>query len=74
VRINGFLRDEDGRYRRFEETVYNVAFNLAQVRELLLKTGWQYVYFARIDDLTVPLDEPEREARVFVVESNERTA
>jgi SAM-dependent methyltransferase len=70
VRINGFIRDEDGRYSRFEETVYNVAFDLAHVRDLLLNTGWQDAHFARIDDLAVPLEEPEREGRIFVVVSN----
>jgi SAM-dependent methyltransferase len=69
TRINGFIRDDDGRYSRFEEMVYNIAFDLVQVRDLLLKTGWRDAYFARSDALAVPLDEPEREGRVFVVAS-----
>lgn len=67
TRINGFIRDADERYSRFEETVYNTAFDLAEVRALLLETGWHDAYFARINALAVPLAEPEREGRVFAV-------
>lgn len=67
--INGFIREDDGRYSRFEETVYNTVFDLEPVRALLLETGWREPYFARIDALATPLDEPEREGRVFVVAS-----
>lgn len=69
ARINGFIREDDGRYSRFEQVVYNTAFDMAQVHDLLLSTGWQDACFARIDDLAIPLDEPEREGRVFVVAS-----
>lgn len=69
ARINGFIREEDGRYSRFDETVYNTPFDLARVCDLLRETGWQDAYFARIDALAAPLDEPEREPRVFVVAS-----
>jgi SAM-dependent methyltransferase len=69
TRINGFIRDDDGRYSRFEETVYNTAFDLSQVHERLLEVGWRNPYFAVIGDLVAPLEEPEREGRVFVVAS-----
>ncbi len=67
--IAGFVRDEDGRYTRFDETVYNTVFDLAVVRELLLETGWHDAYFARSDALAVPLSQPEAEGRVFIVAS-----
>jgi SAM-dependent methyltransferase len=66
-RVTGFARDEDGRYSRFEQTTYNTVYDLDAVRAALLETGWRDAYFARISDLATPLDEPEREARVFVV-------
>jgi len=69
TRVNGFVRDEDGRYSRFEETVYNTVFELEAVRAALCDVGWKAVYFARASDLTLPLDEPENEGRVFVVAS-----
>ncbi|MBI1258565.1 MAG: methyltransferase domain-containing protein [Chloroflexi bacterium] len=69
TRSNGFVRDEDGRYTRFEETVYNTVFDLEAVRAALLDTGWTNVYFARTSDLAVPLDAPEEEGRVFVIAS-----
>jgi SAM-dependent methyltransferase len=67
MRISGFIRDDDGRYSRFEEQAYNTVFDLGRVRDLLLETGWRDPYFARLNDLSAPLDEPEREGRVFVV-------
>ena len=38
-----------------------------QVAAALHATGWQEVYFARLQDLTTPLPDPEQEGRVFVV-------
>lgn len=67
--INGFIREDDGRYSRFEETVYNTVFDLEPVRALLLETGWREAHFAHIDALGTPLEEPEGEGRVFVVAS-----
>ena len=67
VRITGFLRLESGLYERFEETAYNVAFELAWVRQALLEAGWRSAYFCRIEDLGVPVAEPEKENRAFVV-------
>jgi hypothetical protein len=54
-------------YERFEETAYNTAFVLEDVKAALAATGWGQVYFARLDALAVPLADPEQESRVFVV-------
>lgn len=67
TRISGFLRLENGLYERFEETAYNTVFDLQEVREALLNVGWRKVHFARVDDLSTPLDDPESEVRVFIV-------
>ena len=67
VKITGFVRTEDGLYERFKETAYNTAFELAWVRDTLFKVGWQSVYFCRIDNLGMPLPEPEAENRAFIV-------
>lgn len=69
TRISGFLKREDGAFDRFDETVFNTVFELARVRDELLRAGWDEVYFARVQDLRTPIDEPEREGRVFVVAS-----
>lgn len=66
-RFSGFVRDDDGRYQRFEETVFNTVFDLAAVRRALLDTGMAPVHFARIDDLAAPVEDPEHEGRIFVV-------
>jgi SAM-dependent methyltransferase len=65
--VTGFAREEDGRYQRFEESVYNSVFDLAEVRAALLRTGWQSVHFATLEHLGTPVAEPERLGRVFVV-------
>ncbi|MBL7200277.1 MAG: class I SAM-dependent methyltransferase [Anaerolineae bacterium] len=65
--ITGFLRTESGLYERFEQVAYNIGFDLAWVRSALLETGWRSVYFARMEDLGMPIAEPERENRVFIV-------
>jgi SAM-dependent methyltransferase len=65
TRISGFLRAEDGRYDRFEETAYNCAFNLDEVQNILLEVGFKHAHFANLTDLAKPLDQPELENRVF---------
>lgn len=67
TRISGFVRTEAGLFERFEETVFNTVFDLGTVESLLKHAGWRTVHFARMEDLTVPVDEPEKEGRVFVV-------
>lgn len=67
ARITGFFKQPDGMYERFEETAYNTAFVLEDVKAALAATGWGQVYFARLDALAVPLADPEQESRVFVV-------
>jgi hypothetical protein len=69
MRISGFFRMPNGLYERFEETVFNTVFAMETVRKALLDAGWRNVHFARIQDLSTPLAEPEKEARVFVVAS-----
>ncbi len=67
TRISGFVREPDGRYERFGETVYNTVFDLQRVKQALLDTGWSEVYFARFPDLKTPIEEPEQEGRAFVI-------
>jgi len=67
VRITGFIRQENGTFDRFEETVFNCAYSLETVRQALLDCGFHTVHIARLADLATPLDEPELENRVFFV-------
>ncbi|RPJ46398.1 MAG: class I SAM-dependent methyltransferase [Chloroflexi bacterium] len=67
MRISGFVLAEENLYERFEETAYEVAFDLRAVREALWETGFRSVRFARLQDLAAPVDDPEREGRIFVV-------
>ena len=67
VRITGFIRTESGLYERFEQTAYNTAYDLAWVRDELYHAGWRGVYFARIDDLGMPVPDPETLNRAFII-------
>ncbi|MEJ5240389.1 MAG: class I SAM-dependent methyltransferase [Anaerolineales bacterium] len=69
TKITAFLQLPNGLYERCDETVFNTVFELAKVRDALLEVGWKDVYFARVQDLRTPLDEPEKEGRVFIVAS-----
>jgi SAM-dependent methyltransferase len=65
--ITGFLREEDGRYTRFDETAYNTIYSMRRVVVLLQQAGFTQVRFCRLSDLHTPLQEPEKEGRVFIV-------
>jgi SAM-dependent methyltransferase len=67
LNITGFLRQADGRYERFDESLYNTIFDIQTVLWLLLNQGWASAHAARLGNLHTPLSEPEQEARVFVV-------
>jgi SAM-dependent methyltransferase len=67
LEITGFMREPDGRYERFDETIYNTIFDIQAVVWSLQDQGWSSVHAARLGALRVPLEQPEQEARVFVV-------
>jgi SAM-dependent methyltransferase len=67
LKVTGFVRNGEGLYERFEQTVYNTIFAMSDVKTLLLETGWRDAYFARRQDLQTPLTDPEQEGRVFIV-------
>jgi hypothetical protein len=69
TRISGFVKKEDGSFARFDETAFNTVFDLIKVRDEVLRAGWVKAYFARVQNLTDPIDEPEQEGRVFIVAS-----
>jgi SAM-dependent methyltransferase len=66
-RISGFALNNEGLYERFEETTYEVAFDLQAVKEGLFETGFRNVRFSKLQDLSAPVDNPERETRIFIV-------
>jgi len=69
TRVTGFARTPDGLYERFDETAFNTVFEMEKVKKALLNVGWKDVHFAKIQDLKIPLTEPEKEGRVFIVAS-----
>ncbi len=67
MRVSGFWRTEGGLFERFEEVVYNTAFPLDEVQKILYDTGFRSAFFTRRQDLTTPVQDAEREGRVFVI-------
>ena len=67
TKISGFLRTGEGLYERFEETAFNTVLGMENVRRALIEIGWREVYFARIQELGIPIENPEQESRVFIV-------
>jgi SAM-dependent methyltransferase len=67
TRITGFVRTPQGLYQRFEQTVYNTVFDLAQVKEELAREGFPNIYFALGTDLAASIDKPEEIRKVFIV-------
>lgn len=67
TRISGFIKRDDGAFDRFDETAFNTVFELTRVRDELVRTGWEEVYFDSVQDLRTPINDPEGEGRVFVV-------
>ncbi len=65
--ISGFVRRADGAYERFSETAFNTVYEMARVKSALLEAGWREVHFARVQDLTASLDDPENEGRAWIV-------
>jgi SAM-dependent methyltransferase len=65
--VSGFLRRPDGLYERFRETVSNTEYKMQAVRKALDACGFREITFHRVIDLSVPIDDPEAESRVFVV-------
>ena len=67
TKITGFVRNDEGLYERFDETVYNTVFDMEAVRTCLLDTGFRSVYFATGKELARAIDNPEDERKVFFV-------
>ncbi len=67
TQISGFLRQDDGLYKRFGEVAYNTIFDLADVAATLEESGFRSVHFAGPQALDTPLDEPEAHGRVFII-------
>jgi hypothetical protein len=66
LEIIGFAKDEAGHYRKFKELMFNTAFDLREVRELLERAGFAKVEFRRGDDELTPTASPEDENRAFI--------
>jgi SAM-dependent methyltransferase len=67
MRISGFITAGNSLYERFEETTYEVGFELSAVRAALLETGFRAVRFSKLQDLEVAVEDPERESRIYVI-------
>ncbi|MFX0116482.1 MAG: class I SAM-dependent DNA methyltransferase [Candidatus Hodarchaeota archaeon] len=67
MKISGFIKSANGFYERFDETAFNSVFECELVRKELLEIGWKDVYFAQLPSLDIPIENPEKESRIFFV-------
>jgi len=67
TQISGFLRQENGLYKRFNQVAYNSIFALDEVATALAEAGFASSHFAQAQALDVPVEDPERYGRVFIV-------
>ena len=67
TRITGFVRTGPDLYTRFEETAFNTAFRMADVKESLAKAGFSMTWFATAKSLAEPVADPEELDRAFIV-------
>ena len=67
TQISGFLRQEDGLYKRFSEVVYNTIFDLEDVETSLRDAGFRHVHLAQAEALDEPVRDPELYGRIFIV-------
>jgi len=70
IRFSGFSKLTCDSYERFDQIIVNTVFKFDRVRAFMLKIGWKNVYFAKIDDLSIPVSDPEKENeenRIFIV-------
>ena len=56
TRITGFVRNPEGLYQRFEQTVYNTVYDLQQVMDCLFQDGFPTCYFATGTALHTPIE------------------
>lgn len=71
TKISGFINNGEGLYQRYDEVVYNIAYDMDRVKDMLLDIGWKDIYFARSNDLLTSIEEPEKEGRVFIIAKKE---
>ncbi len=67
TRMSGFVKNEQGTWDRFDEVMYNTAFKLKDVADMITRTGFSKRWFASLEKLDAPLTDPESQYRVFVV-------
>ena len=65
--ITCFNKTKDNLYRKSQEKLFNKAFRLFDVSNILIETGFRYVSFAKISSLNEPVTDPEEESRIFVM-------
>lgn len=65
--LSGFIRNESSSYDRFSETVYNVAYDMEQIKDMLQKAGFRSIRMTDGSNFNEPLEKPEDAGRVFFI-------
>ena len=59
TQITGFIREDDGRYQRFSETVYNLAVSIDEMKAAISQAGFAENYCTGYEDLLHPAVDQE---------------
>ncbi|MBN1231674.1 MAG: class I SAM-dependent methyltransferase [Anaerolineales bacterium] len=65
--ITAFLKEDDGRFTKVEETIYNTIYDLQKVEQALKEVGWKTVKYVLPENFEIEIDEPEEFGRVFLL-------
>jgi len=65
--ITGFVRNDDGLYEKFHETISNSVFKMKDVETALKESGFEEVYFSSMPDFNKKHDNPDELNRVFII-------
>jgi len=67
MHIFGFVLMENNLFEKFDEKMFNLAYNMSNVKSELLKAGFSDVIFTEIFDCASVILEPEKANRVLVI-------
>lgn len=72
MEITGFLKNEDGFFQRFDQSLVNFVYNLREIASFVRNLGFAEVRFTAVDNLSRAITNPEEQDRVFLVAHKSR--
>ena len=67
TQFTAFIKQDGENYTRHEETVYNIIFELQDVKDELEEIGYREVKFSPLDNFPTTVDDPESFGKIIVM-------